>query len=321
MIPQDFTIGPIIISKNNRRIEEIKRFHMQFSYGHREILLRYMQLDDSHLFLGVIQHGVIESDVDSSWGQNLGKTPRVNLITRSPLWVFSKDTENRMRSEGHKSVFTIGSPWNYLPPLSPQNLEIFENLRREKRVVVFPKHYNLIFNSTVQLDDIRTKIASWQKISEGAPLTICLYWTEFIDNRWHEICRNENISLVTAGMGSTEPNWSSNQGRTNFLINLRNILYANTHAIFESPTSALFYALDSGLSVSYFPRSMIQSEANFEIGERWMAAIFPDIREEFIASSDLVEIANRFLGKDFVLSPDELLGRMKFRPKVVPKPN
>lgn len=299
--------------KNNRKKQLIDRFKTQFVYGHREILLSYSGIDETALLTGILQHGVGPTfTLFSDW-----PTPRVNLLKRSPLWVYSRVAARELSSKGVKNIKAIGSPWLYSKILD--SFEV-QNSPSKDKYLVFPEHFptSAKHNST---DLTRSKIRDWKSIAGQDDLEICLFWSEFTDPIWKKVAHEEGIPLKCAG----HPNspladsqiWSGYDERIDYYKNLRNIINSATHCIFETFTSAMFYASDLGKNVGFFPEiSKIEIEPIYRTTQSqeftYLKDNVPQIFRNFDKNSSLVEISNELLGYEDLLGPNELSSELSY---------
>jgi len=289
---------------------------MQFAYGHREILLNFAKLDTSSLLIGVIQHGVGPTfTLSSDW-----PTPRFRGLKRSNLWVYSKKAADELQVEGLQNVFAIGSPWLYSKILDGYSAKA--NPPKTK-FLVFPRHYSFSYLSEVTPTGILEKIRHWKSIAGSEELEICLYWSDFLNPEWQRIAREEGVVLVCAGISQTVPMWSLANTRIDYYSNLRQIMDASTHCIFESFTSAMFYACDLGKKVGIFQTDSSLKEVNkgltFQKENTWLLKNVPGIFDTFERSPALESMTHELLGYDDLLSPDRLAGILRFQIGIIPK--
>ena len=301
--------------KDFNRLQLIKKFEMQFAYGHREILLNYSKLDTTCLLLGIIQHGVgPASTLYSDW-----PTPRLRSLRRSNLWVYSKVAATQLVAEGAKNVSAIGSPWLYSKILDQYQGNIQPS---KQKFLVFPRHYSFSYLSKVTRADLLEKIRHWKSIAGSQNLEICLYWSEFIDLKWQQIAREEGVTLVCAGLSQSAPIWSQTPSRIDFYANLRQIMDSATHCIFESFTSAIFYANDLGKKVGIFQAQSslgeIAREFEFQREHEWLLKNVPGIFNSFESNSALDAITREFLGYEELLSPEKLSITLRYQKGVIP---
>lgn len=293
----------------------ISKFAIQFSYGHREILLNYSKLDPSSLLIGILQHGVGPTfTLKSNW-----PTPRYRSMKRSNFWVYSKKAAVELVAEGARNVSPIGSPWLYSKILHDYSGKV---IPPKTKFIAFPRHYSFSYLSKVTPVDILEKIQYWKSIAGSEELEICLYWSEFLNPDWQQVAREEGVALVCAGIGQTAPLWSLSESRTDFYVNLRRIIDSATHCIFESFTSAIFYACDLGKNVGIFPTEaegkFLDENPLFQEEYVWLLKNLPEIFNTCGASSTLNEITYELLGYEEMLSPHNLSRALSYKTGVVP---
>lgn len=302
--------------KNTQRGLLVDKFRIQFSYGQREILLKYANLDESSLLIGILQHGVGPTfGMYSEW-----PTPRINIIKRSRLWVYNNQTAREFRANGATNVFPIGSPWLYSKVTD--KYECPKNTPRIK-FLVFPRHYNFANEEETKTLDILEKIRSWKSIAGSEELEICLFWSEFLDATWQKVARDEGVPLVCAGFPNTDPLWQPSPQRIDFYKNLRKIIDSATHCIFEGFTSAIFYASDLGKNVGIYQSKseleVLNRELHYQKENRWLLQNVPNIFNTCESSELLSSITHELLGYNDLLSPDRLAQELRFRKNVIPK--
>jgi len=305
-------IGPLSIFLTPSWFQKIEMFKIQFAYGQREILLDYMGLSRTTLLMGILQHGL-------TYGHDSSEvlTPRFPKFERSPLWVYSESRARSLAELGHTNVKAIGAPWLYLPPI-PKSFEVGRN---SDRYVVFPIHTSLSVDASPDENEIRRKIRIWKSISGDSPITVCLYWSDYLEWSWRRIAKSEGVDVTVLGVPETAPvYWSPHSARIDFLVNLRNLLNENSHAIFETFTSAIFYAIETGTAVGYFPETQTESESQLHLeADRWFSKEIPGIIGEFVEASTLLDRNNGILGVESLRSPSELRDLLNYEVGVVPR--
>ena len=305
-------VGPFSLTFTPSWLRKIEMFKVQFAYGQREILTDYMGLDRTTLFLGILQHGFSYQDDPAD-----AITPRLRNFKRSPLWVYSENRASALRHQGLKNVNAIGAPWLYLPPISATS----NTHKTQDRFVVFPIHTSLSVDVSPSENDIRSKIKYWKSIAGNNPLTICLYWSDYLEWSWRRIAQAEQVAVTVVGIGETTPVWSPHSTRIDFLANLRTLLHQHTHAIFETFTSGMIYAISAGLTVGYFPDTQTDYESQLKAhleGDHWMARQIPGVVGEFVEAHSLVDLNNEMLGVVSFCPPDRLKELLVYEIGIVP---
>ena len=305
-------LGPFSVTHIPKSTRNLEKFKIQFVYGHREILLDYMGIERSNILLGILQHGVSQVGLTADTHfTRINLAQRQGIFGRVPQWVYSEITRNHLIANGVKNVEAIGAPWNYLEhDKYRDDKERLSNGNR--RFIIFPQHRNTSINEEVTRDDLQNRITYWRHLSNEEELTICLYWSEFLHPVWQQVCKEEGVNLVTAGVGDTNPAWSPHLSRVDFLQNLSRIMQNNTHCIFERETSAIFYAISLGLTVGYFPITRPCLDTSSKELESLLLAKFPEILNEFVSAGILMERSDLWLGRDSTRTPDELKSILKF---------
>ena len=91
-------LGSLSLSVTHKSLRHLDKFSIQFAYGQREILLDYAGIDRSNILVGILQHGVSQGGLtsDSPFTEN-NRAPRLNLLQRAPIWVFSENTKRHLK--------------------------------------------------------------------------------------------------------------------------------------------------------------------------------------------------------------------------------
>lgn len=312
-----FQLGSLGFTFTPKNILEIEKFSDQFAYGHREILLRYMGLPTTTLLQGVLQHGV-STELDLLRNSRM---PRVGLRRRSPFWVYSKSGEKYLRERGVSNVQAVGAPWAYLCGMNEVRPQKLSSALYEK-YLIFPTHHSLSVHIPTNPSQIRRKIRIWKELASKQEITICLLWTEYLDSTWRQVCEEEGVTLTFAGVSFTNPVWSPHVSRVEFLPEIMKMLTNHTHCIFESPSSAIYYALSMGLSVGFFPETQTrnwESESPIHKEElEWLRNNIPSMVGQFTEANHIESHWKDILGFDAVLSPSDLRQTMKYSVGTVP---
>ena len=295
----------------------IRRFGIQFNYGHREILLKAAGLSEDSLLMGIVQHGVGPTfTLHSDW-----PTPRFNNLKRSPLWVYSKENEVELRNLGVRDVKAIGSPWLYSINQNAHSFpSLLPNSSKGEYCLVFPSHTNFAYLEITSEEDIVSRIKKWKEIAKNDRVMICLYWVEFLDQRWHKAAESEGVKLTCVGIGATDPLWSKSESRLDFYKSLRSLLINSSYCIFEGFTSAVFYAssleIPFGIFATGFEDRKIAASSLFLQERSWLLANAVSHFENIAIDEGFSELSMNLLGVDQLRSPDELLSILEWRPLI-----
>jgi hypothetical protein len=292
----------------------IRRFGIQFNYGHREIILKAAGLQENSLLLGIVQHGVGPTfTLYSDW-----PTPRLNSLRRTPLWVYSKENENELRNLGVRDVKAIGSPWLYSINQNTHSLSsLLPNSSKGEYCLVFPSHTNFAYLEITSEEGIVSRIKSWKKVAKNDKMVICLYWVEFLDQRWHNAAELEGVKLTCVGIGATDPLWSKSERRLDFYKNLRSLLINSSYCIFEGFTSAIFYAssleIPFGIFATSFEDRKIADSSQFSQERTWLLANAGSHFNEITTEKIFTEKSLFLLGIDQLQNPEELKSILEWR--------
>jgi hypothetical protein len=231
----------------------IRRFGIQFNYGHREIILKAAGLQENSLLLGIVQHGVGPTfTLYSDW-----PTPRLNSLRRTPLWVYSKENENELRNLGVRDVKAIGSPWLYSINQNTHSLSsLLPNSSKGEYCLVFPSHTNFAYLEITSEEGIVSRIRSWKEVAKNDKMVICLYWVEFLDQRWHNAAELEGVKLTCVGIGATDPLWSKSERRLDFYKNLRSLLSTRVIVFLKDLPVPYFTPLHLKFHLEYLPQHL-----------------------------------------------------------------
>ena len=116
--------------------------------------------------------------------------------------------------------------------------------------------------------------------------------------------------------------WSDHSTRIDFLPNLRALLQQYSHAVFETFTSGMIYAISVGLAVGYFPQTQTEYESRLQAhqeGDHWMARQIPGVVGEFVDANELVDRNNKMLGVESFRTPDRLKELLVYEIGIVPR--
>lgn len=294
----------------------LEKTTMQFAYGTREILLDYMGIDYSHIFPGIVQHGIGPWEfLESNW-----PTPRLGPSRRLPLWLYSDKAAELAKKSGAEDVSAIGSPWIYLKAI--EEAEKLEGTASSKnRFLVFPKHYSHEVVNNEELQSILTRISKWKIIAQQGELTICLYWTEFLNPNWHRAAAMQEVVITCAGISNTEPSWSLSKSRIDFLPTLRSIMLQHEYIIFENYTSGIFYGTSLGKQIGMFSDGPEEMESQTtRVRREWIRRNLPEMHEQFSYTSRMQEISDEYIGARNRRTPDELVEMLRPIPNVLVPP-
>lgn len=293
----------------------------QFVYGQREILLDFIGYSHDCLIGGLLQHGVLEFGVniiDSEIPRI--KTQRSSLVKRFPLYVYSKTTASDFNQNSSIKSHFIGAPWIYIQDYHSESRLNTVCSPNCKNTIIFPSHQTLGGDSILSVKEIRSKIAYWREVASDN-ICICLFWVEYLDSNWHEACLLDDVKINCAGVGETFPFWGKSSHRLNYLPKLKQIIESHSTVISEDVSSVIFYAIDSGKNVGVFPdtRSHQKSKSMRTpiAQDLWLKTNMPRLINNICYSELYHSIASSYLGRDVILTRDEMIETLVIFPKVL----
>jgi hypothetical protein len=310
------------ISLNSTDVTYAKnQFPEQFLYGHREILLEYLDLDLSTQFIGNLQHGFYAiGNIDY-------RTPRFYMGRPTKFWAFSKDLETEARKKGFKNVHAIGAPWIYMKTSKSQG----STETTSSRFLIMPSH------SQVDKVDVSTKMSKMKRAARYREIigdnfgTVCLHPIDFLDSDTRESYMNQNFEVTCLGMSGLNPPWTFSANRVHSLYKLREIMNSHTHYLSDDLGTSFFYALDSGLKAGIFPKvlgnskiqSIYDSQFSFDSHINWSKSFlrnyFSNCYNDFGGNSDNVNMARNYLGYESKMDKYDLLDVIDYRVGVYPE--
>ena len=299
-------------------------FGEQFAYGQREILLKYCGLDFSTQLLGNLQHGILANNEAIDF-----RTPRYTRGRKSSFWVYSKETESLGKSLGFEKVVAIGAPWLYLRDSVNQNLSM---ARERKGILVMPAHTTpTVFSISTKLEK-RERAAAFRQIIGSQEATVCLHATDYCDPETTESFIEEGFAVTCIGTSSLIPAWSQAGNRVRSLFTLMKLMETHESLLTDDFGTHLFYAVDMGMQFGIYPQIRNKLKlgytptGNAGYNEPVQLAndlVFfkksmPEAINNFTDSTKFIELANKKLGREAVLSPQELCDVLLYKKNVFP---
>ena len=138
--------------------------HANHYYGHSHVLARHCGLDDRDppRIHGYLQHG---------WNIGDGLAADHEYVPGTPIFLWSERTRRRAWSMGRRRLSVVGAPWAYLVAMEPAPAG-----GTRAGTIWYPFHgwegQHVVGDHGRLIDEIRA--------TEPGPVTICLYWQEFV---------------------------------------------------------------------------------------------------------------------------------------------
>jgi hypothetical protein len=151
-------------------------------YGHRYILLKYLNIKDKNIFAS-LQHG---------WRSQYLKSPFPKKKTFYPALKWSKDSSK----EKNLKNYYIGSPFLYLCKLINDKKKKGNFFNKSQGTLVFPAHSSQDLKQTTNYNLLIKNV----KKSFKGPYTVCFYYYDlnknnislFLKKGWRVICCVKN---------------------------------------------------------------------------------------------------------------------------------
>lgn len=235
----------------------------QFAYGMREVLLLCNDLDRTGIINGVTLHGDFSNVRRSDWAN-----ARDGIGRKKPILFWSEVQREKLKANGIsvKNGITIGSPFCHLYRFI-NNKGIFSSVEDKLAgvgdVLFFPAHSHF---------GLHAELSSAKDIVEFAgnrEVTVCLFWTEFINPRVLKTYLNLGFKVFCVGYRGnqvSESPWGEEGGRITFLWELFKLISRSSMVVTSTPDTSFWYSvylkrktafLSSSVSVrSYMDRNL-----------------------------------------------------------------
>jgi hypothetical protein len=257
-------------------------------YGHAHILARFCGLGDGAppRINGVIQHG---------WtfvhGFGFGHQPPEGFAR----FAWSDVCRRRGQAIGWRDYYVIGAPFLYLAQMDPE-----PQLER-KGTIWYPFHGTPDYESLV---GDHSRLIDEIKEVETGPVTVCLYFIEYEQQEVRRRSEDEGFRVICHG--SRGAKWRG--GSANFLDNQLAELRRHERVASNRLSTAIFYGTAMGCEPAVYgdPMELVGVKEGFN-GERLLEAWYPELHGQHLDLQACREIADEELGRQWLLSPDEMV--------------
>ena len=314
-----------IVSLHSKSGEYMRNmFSEQFGYGHREILLKYCGLDFSTQLLGNLQHGIALDHLFLNF-----RTPRYFGGRKSPFWVYSRKYAKLARSLGNENVTAIGAPWLYLRDSIQKE---FKPDMKVEKILIMPGHTSGPFASGSSTSQKRDRAQEFRQVVGNLDATVCLHSADYCDPDTTEAFIDQGFRVICIGSSTIQPIWSEAGNRIRSLHKLMSLMDSHTHLLTDRYGSHLFYAINMGLKIGIFPKINQFSQIRDLSGRKekyidsfyeneeisYLRKTMPEALNQFTNSDKYQEISDEVLGRDAIMSPENLLKTLHYRRNVYP---
>ena len=243
-------INPIKLA---RALDPTIRFHEQFAYGNREILLDYLSLPRNHIILGNLQSGF------SSYLWQPKKLRMINgRLARHYVWTMPK------HFEGRRDIHAIGAIWLYFLEMKFANdswleLQSLKNPRLPSKVKSVGYIPAKIGNSSISNPLMHVRNAEFlrSKLGSSTNIKVLLDTRDMLSNETRLAYSRNEISTYCNGWNGTlliNGAMGDETLRTNFYLELFNFINSVDYVVSESFGSHLLYSLSIGIPIRIIQR-------------------------------------------------------------------
>lgn len=257
--------------------------HANHFYGHAHVLAEYCGLDpaDPPRIDGYLQHG---------WNVVDGLGGGTPYVPGRPIFVWSEQTRRRAWSMGRRQATVTGAPWMYLLSMYP------ESPATRSGTIWYPFHgwegQKVAGDHARLIDEI---IAT-----EPGPVTFCLYWHEFRDDRIRSVYERAGRVISHGYRGQR---WQDTDIR--FLHNQLAELRGHERVASNRLSSAIMYGAVSGCAPAVYGDPMRLAHEDRTTADR-IRRQWPELHGAETNRTEAAASAAAELGADHVAGPDEL---------------
>ncbi|MGJ3510074.1 hypothetical protein [Enemella sp. A6] len=257
-------------------------------------MARYAGLAEVPRIWGYLQHG---------WNTYDGFAPGTAFTDGFKKLVWSEACARRGWALGRRDYVVVGAAWAYLLELEKQQAWAARAPKREG-TIVYPFHgwekQSVIGDHDSYIDEIRA--------TEGdVPITICLYWAEYEDERTRRLYEKAGFRVITHGYRGYM--WKDTD--TQFLYKQLAEVRRHKRVVSNRISSALLYGASTGAEIGIYGDPMLLESERLQLGgPSKPMRLWPQIHQVAVPAADAAEWARVELGTDILLSPAEI--RMVF---------
>jgi hypothetical protein len=257
--------------------------HANHFYGHAHVLAGYCGLDPEHppRIDGYVQHG---------WNVVDGLGAGTPYVSGRPIFVWSEQTRRRAWSMGRRYATVIGAPFLYLLSTQPASQAPREG------TIWYPFHgwegQHIAGDHQRLIDEILE--------TEDGPVTFCLYWHEFRDDRVRR--RYEQAGRVICH-GYRGLRWLDTD--TKFLHNQLAELRAHRRVASNRLSSAVLYGAATGCEPAVYGDPM-HLDGEVRVTAERIRRQWPELHGTHPDPADATASALYELGAGTLASPAEL---------------
>jgi hypothetical protein len=261
--------------------------HANHFYGHAHVLARYAGVAGAPRIWGYLQHG---------WNLHDGFAVGTAFAPGYPVLVWAEVVARRARAAGHRLVEVVGAPWAYLLRIDGATVPDAER----EGTIAYPFHGW----EGQRIHGSHTAYARELRAVEGdVPITVCLYWTDFEDERVRRPYEEAGFRVVTHGRRGhmwrgTDPD---------FLVRQLAELRRHRRVVSNRLGSALLYGASTGAEVGVYGDPMVIENDHAVLGgmEKQLR-LFPELHQVRVPPEVALHVARDELGLGHLMPAAEL---------------
>jgi len=311
--------------------QELNQYSEQMAYGHREVLINYMELPQDAYFEAILTHGkILPNRLDPIRPQfSRDGAPLLQALWRA-------DAEEESKELHIANVFSIGATGLYeLNNLGVGINQVKENINfvasnhewsenrgdlidkfAGKKILYMPTHS---WDGDVVEHSIG-KVNFLKKL-ESKNVTVCLGYLDFSDPSVRRIYSQSGWKIECAGVRASKVFGSPAGGRANFLKELFRILDESDIVVADELTTGQMYAACLGREIGLLPEeysvtfsySKWQSSSDFGNFNREIRALYPWLVGKKATSEKICADISQALGVDKFKDPARLMNILPWR--------
>ena len=274
--------------------------HANHFYGHAHIMARYVGLDHPPRIWGYLQHG---------WNMHDGFAVGTVFTPQYPKFVWSEACARRGWAAGLRNYMVVAAPWLYLLELERQQ-EWLATAEPRTGTIVYPFHgwegQQVLGSHTAYIEEV--------KDAEGdVPITACLHWNEYDNPKVRREYEAAGVRVVTHGQRGYL--WQDTD--VAFLYRQLDEMRRHRRVVSNRMSSAILYAASAGVEVGVYGDPMaLESDHAVLGGVGKPRRIWPEMHQFSVPMEYAASVADRELGADEMLSPEEVIDAFGWAPEI-----
>lgn len=196
-------------------------------YGHRFILLKYLEIRENLSIFGSLQHGIHFEKFFEIESNNKSRT-----LNFTPRLCWNKITEKITKKNGDKNIISIGAPFLYLIKILDSQVFSKQNSKCSG-TLLFLTHSDADHKTeSSNAKEVRRIVNKIEKENQG-PFTACFFYTDLNNKNLLSFFKKRRWNIVCSG----------NKDDDLMLFKVYNLIISHEKCIFTDFMSPLFYSM------------------------------------------------------------------------------